>query len=190
MILLARHTAVARHWQRTCYGQSDVGLSRVGAAHAASLAPVLADWRPDIVIHSGLKRTRVLADKVAAQAGVASEIRPDWRERDFGDWEGRGWHAIHRLTGNAMDGMIDDPNGFRPGGGETTAELGRRIMKALAALPLVRVVVVTHGGPIAAAIGLSRSLPIAEWIRHVPAPGGYVEIAHRGGWAPDIWPLL
>ena len=29
----------------------------------------------------------------------------------------RSWAAIYRETGNAMDGMIDDPEGFRPGAG-------------------------------------------------------------------------
>lgn len=170
-LLMVRHTEVARHWKGRCYGVSDVGLSRAGAAHARALAPIFAAWRPDIVIHSDLRRTRMLALQVAAIAKVDAVADASWRERDFGDWEGKSWLAIYRSTGNAMDGMITAPDSFRPGGGETTTELADRISDAIARLTAQRIVIVTHGGPIAAAQGRSASLPERAWLALVPRYG-------------------
>ena len=176
-ILLVRHTEVARAWRGYCYSVSDTGLSRAGAAHAAALAADLARWQPDIVLHSGLRRTRHLARLVAATAGVESRSDPQWRERDFGTWEGMSWTAIHRATGKAMDGMIDAPDSFRPGGGETTLELADRAITALAAVSTGRVIVVTHGGPIAALRGRRLGLAAHDWLALVPALGEACDVA-------------
>lgn len=175
-VLLVRHCEVARAWQDRCYGQSDMGLSRAGSAQVRALAPQLARWTPDIVLHSGLRRAQRLAQSIAALSGRTASADPAWRERDFGRWEGRSWSAIYRETGNAMDGMIDDPAGFRPGGGETTMELAARSLDAMNGLPLRRVLVVTHGGPIAAILGTLSGAPVRDWPGLVPAPGGCVEL--------------
>ena len=82
--LLVRHTEVARAWQGRCYGQSDIGLSRTGAARARSLAPELAAWQPDVVLHSGLRRAQILAEATAASASVTAKADPAWMEREFG----------------------------------------------------------------------------------------------------------
>nr|WP_310525493.1 histidine phosphatase family protein [Polymorphobacter sp.] len=179
MILLIRHTEVARIWRGRCYGITDTGLSRAGAAHAAALAPEIASWRPDIVVHSGLRRAHHLARLIAATARAEIHAVPDWRERDFGDWEGQTWLQIHRATGDAMDGMIDAPDHFRPGGGETTTELANRAVTAFATLPPGRVAVVAHGGPIAAILGRRQNHTPRDWLALIPACGGSVEIARR-----------
>lgn len=175
-ILLVRHTEVARAWQGRCYGQSDMGLSRAGAAHARTLAPELAEWKPDLVLHSGLRRAQILADTIATLVGVAAIADPAWMERDFGSWEGRRWTAIYRETGNAMDGMIEAPNSFRPGNGETTMELAARANAALRKLPWQRVLVVTHGGPIAAIVGTLQAVAVQDWPGLVPAAGAMVVV--------------
>jgi len=176
-VLLVRHTEVAKRWHGRCYGVSDAGLSRHGDAHAQALVPELARWRPDHVVHSGLRRSTQLAAAVSRTAGCTVTADPNWRERDFGGWEGRSWHTIYRESGNAMDGMIDAPGSFRPGGGETTAELAARAVAALANLPPGRTLVVAHGGTIAAVLGGRGALPVPAWLALVPAYGGTVEIA-------------
>lgn len=176
-VLLVRHTQVARAWRSRCYGQSDMGLSRDGAAHRRALAPELAAWSPEIIVHSGLRRARLLAEAVAALAGAPAHADPQWQERDFGSWEGRSWDAIYRATGNAMDGMIDAPDHFRPGDGETTMELARRSLAAFDTLPAGRVLVVTHGGPIAAILGTRQGVAVRDWPGLVPPPGGSTELA-------------
>ena len=171
MMLLVRHTEVARAWRGRCYGSSNMGLSRAGTAHARAIAPQLAAWRPDIILHSDRRRTGVLADLVARLAGVETVADARWRERDFGDWEGRTWGAIYRATGNAMDGMIDAPDSFRPRGGETTRAMIDRIAAAYRDLPPGRVMVVTHGGPAAVVRSLWGRLPVSALPTLIPALG-------------------
>jgi broad specificity phosphatase PhoE len=169
-----RHTEIARAWRGRCYGVSDVPLSREGRSALAKLASELAATRPAWVIHSGLMRTRLLAARIAKLAGCPLLEDAHWRERHFGGWEGRTWHAIYRESGNAMDGMIDAPADFRPGGGETTYELADRASRAFGRLPPARGIVVTHGGPIAALLGRQRGAPVAEWPALVPPYGGSI----------------
>ena len=176
MILhLVRHPLVTEAWQKRCYGQSDPGLSREGKAMAGPLVDQLAVLKPDVIVHSDLARTRAVAEPAARQLGLTCIADPLWRERDFGDWEGQSWDAIYRATGNAMDGMIDDPEHFRPGGGETTQELIARIERALARLPdAPRIIVVAHGGPIACAKLIAGDLPITSLAASIPVFGEIV----------------
>jgi broad specificity phosphatase PhoE len=167
-IILVRHTAVALAWRGRCYGRSDVPLSRAGKAAIAPLVAKLHRHNPDRIIHSGLKRTRALAEALGASTGD-----PAWQERDFGSWEGQSWAAIYRASGAAMDGMIDAPDEFRPGGGETTTELAQRAAAAYAALPTTgTTLIITHGGPIAAILGMQRGLQPRDWLTLVPPHGG------------------
>ena len=176
-ILLVRHTAVALRWKGICYGSSDVGLSHAGRNEARRLAAALASEPITALIHSGLRRTRLLADMVGKAGGVAPQADPRWRERDFGTWEQRRWNAIWRDTGNQMDGMLTDPHGYRPGGGETGAEVAARVGAAWADLPPEgTIVIVSHGGPIATARLLVAGRPLAEAIDCIPAIGAIVRL--------------
>ncbi len=139
------------------------------------LAHKLAALKPDIVIHSDMIRTRIVATAIARQIGVQCATSPLWRERNFGKWEGQSWHAIYRKTGNAMDGMLSAPETFKPGGGETTRDLVNRIEQALAKLPVLPcVIVIAHGGPIAAAQIITQQLPIAQIAERIPRLGEIV----------------
>lgn len=162
-IVLLRHTEVAGRWRGRCYGRLDVGLSRAGGHAAKALVERLAAERIDAIIHSGARRTRAIAEPLARALGLRALCDPRWLERDFGDWEGRSWQAIYRDTGNAMDGMIDDPGGYRPGGGETTLELRDRVMSGWQDMPAGRCLVVTHGGPIAALRGTLDQRDVGDW---------------------------
>lgn len=176
-LILVRHPPVALTWQKRCYGQSNPGLSRAGQAMIAPLVDRLAVLAPDVIIHSGMKRTRAVALPLGKKLGIVPIVEPLWRERDLGLWEGQSWNAIYRATGNAMDGMIDAPETFRPGGsGETTRQLIDRIVTALARVPRTgRVVIITHGGPIACARAARMADGLATIAELVP-PAGSVTV--------------
>lgn len=172
MLHLVRHPPVAKAWQKRCYGQSDPGLSREGQKMVAPLVDQLVALKPDIIIHSDMVRTRAIATLLADRLGLVSTAESLWRERYFGAWEGTTWNAIYRATGNAMDGMIDAPDRFRPGGGETTAELMLRVQKAMDTLPKADcIVIVTHGGPIACAIATRTGATFQQLASLVPSTG-------------------
>ncbi len=169
-LILVRHPPVTLAWQKRCYGQSDPALSRAGQAMIAPLVDRLAAMAPDAIIHSDMKRTRAIAEPLGKRLGIVPLAEPLWRERDFGTWEGQRWNAIYRATGDAMNGMVDAPETFRPGGsGETTQQLLDRIGAALAAAKRRgRVVIITHGGPIACALARQMTDKIASLPDLVP----------------------
>ena len=176
-VVIVRHTEVARRWRGRCYGRTDVGLSREGYRAARALAQKLAAGPIDAVLHSGLARARFLANEIGRRTGFEPSIDPRWMERDFGSWEGRSWQSIWRESGDEMDGMLTHPHSYRPGGGETTHELAKRAVLAWTALPRVtHVVVITHGGPIAAVRAHLEGRPFHELARCVIPEGEFVQI--------------
>jgi broad specificity phosphatase PhoE len=181
MVTLLRHTAVAAHWRGRCYGVSDAGLSRAGivAAHALARGPHGAFGGLTLIQASPLRRARFLGGLISQRLGLPLEIVPALRERDFGSWEGQSWDAIHAAHGDAMMGMVDAPARFRPGGGETTDELARRITRWFRTLPQgARVLAITHGGPVAALRGTLEGLPPRAWLGLIPALGEAVTVPH------------
>ena len=173
---IVRHPPVTKVWQNRCYGQSDPGLSRLGQSMVAPLTGKLAALKPSVIIHSDMIRTRALAQPLASRLGIDCIAEPLWRERDFGNWEGQTWNAIYRQTGNAMDGMVDDPDHFRPGGGETTRDVLDRVQMALTLYGArENLVIISHGGPIACAHLILKSLPIAALAANIP-PLGSVQL--------------
>lgn len=187
-LLLIRHTAVAEAWRGVCYGARDVPLSSAGRAAARALAGGVGP--SDLVAASPLRRARWLGGLIARRHGAALAVDARLAERGFGSWEGRGWDAIHAGVGDAMNGVLDAPDTYRPGGGETTAELGRRAMGWFLRLPAgSSVVAVAHGGPIGAIAGTLLGEAPRGWIARVPAPGGGVVIERDGGaYAVRPWP--
>lgn len=174
-ILLIRHTEVAVKFHRRCYGRLDVSLSHAGQRRACELASQVARQPISAVIHSGWKRAAFLASRIALLRNLEPRADSRWRERDFGTWEGRSWTAIYRETGNAMDGLFTQPDTYRPGGGETTAELAARSMAAWHSLPEQGLIaVISHGGPIAAVRTIQASLPLTEIVHYTVSTGAVV----------------
>jgi broad specificity phosphatase PhoE len=177
-VLLVRHGEVHARWRGYCYGQTDVGLSPRGLAQSRRLALTL-DAEPWSAVHSSrLRRALRLATALARRRGLDPVIEPALEERLFGTWEGRRWDDIYADTGRAMDGLIDDPRGFSPPGGETTWHLAERVAAWYERLPANGVIVaVTHGGPIAALRGVLYGLPVQDWPDLIPACGEVVDLA-------------
>ena len=179
-VILVRHTEVAIRFKSRCYGRTDVGLSRTGRRLARELAGRLAREPVAAVVCSSSRRARYLADRIAALTGLTPRVDERWCERDFGTWEGRTWNAIWRDTGNAMDGMLTRPHRFRPGGGETTAALAARALRAFRALPRSGlIVVVTHSGPIAAVRASFAGARPAELWKFCVAPGSALRLRRK-----------
>jgi broad specificity phosphatase PhoE len=174
-LLLLRHTKVSTTWRHRCYGQSEAPLGGEGRAAAHRLAARIP--AADALYASPSRRAALFAGLIARH--LALPILWDRRllERDFGSWEGQPWEAIWQAEGSAMDGMIDAPNRFRPGGGETTNELAARANAWLASLPAeASIIAVSHGGPIAALAGCLLTLPVRDWFAYLPPEGGGLSI--------------
>ncbi|WP_052214025.1 histidine phosphatase family protein [Belnapia sp. F-4-1] len=169
-LLLLRHTKVAASWRARCYGQSEAPLGAEGRATAHRLAALIP--AADALHASPSRRAGLLAGLIACRHALPIQWDRRLLERDFGTWEGQPWDAIWQAEGSAMDGMIDAPDHFRPGGGETTDELAARAFAWLATLPSgASVIAISHGGPIAALAGRLLGLPVRDWFAWLPKEG-------------------
>jgi alpha-ribazole phosphatase len=161
-LILLRHTRPAAAEGR-CYGRTDLAPGPDLALAARALAPRLGAI--DRIVASPLLRCRRLADLLAARLRVPLRLDPDWREIDFGAWEGRPWDALPR---SELDAWATDLLHARPHRGESVAMLLARTRRALgrAGAGGGSTLAVTHAGPIRAALFASGGGPGA-WQRTI-----------------------
>ena len=139
-----------------CYGRLDVDCE-APLPIAARLRSRLPVGTP--VISSPLRRARQLAEALDPQARIDERLS----EINFGDWEGRAWDDIDRVS---LDVWAADVLDFTPPGGESVANLQRRAIDFAASLDIIntpRVALITHAGIIRALIGHWQQLPVADW---------------------------
>jgi broad specificity phosphatase PhoE len=160
-ILLARHGETDWNLGRRVQGQSDTPLNDTGRAQAQALAGELAGERLDAVYSSDLVRAHETARIVAEPRGLDVTALPDLREKNFGTWEG--------LTDDEILVRFPDARHGPWGDGETTEDVARRVVAALLRIaeshPGGQVLVVSHGGPLRAALarcGVDRPGAIAN----------------------------
>jgi alpha-ribazole phosphatase len=78
------------------------------------------------------------------------------QELDFGAWEGQPWAAVPRID---LDRWAASPLTFAPPGGESGADLIRRVRAVCAAITDDRrnCLIVSHGGPLKILLALLRA---------------------------------
>lgn len=147
-ILLARHGETDWNLEGRVQGHADRPLNETGRRQASALADELEGARVDAVYASDLLRAYETARVVADRRGLGVTAVPDLREKDFGSWEGLTDLEVLRRFPDARRGHWGD--------GETEDELKRRVIAALrriaATHPGGHVLVVSHGGPLRAAL--------------------------------------
>jgi broad specificity phosphatase PhoE len=172
-----RHGRVADRYQGVCYGRSDVELSDEGRRQSDALAEELAALPITHLVHSGLARSKWLAELIAARSAVAACVAPALVEFNFGQWELRPWQDIFAEIGEAMNDLTRSPATFRPPSGETVHEMRDRVLTWYRELPATGVIVaVAHGGVIAALRGALAGAPATEWPALIPSYGQWIEL--------------
>ncbi len=154
MLVLVRHGEAAGNAAGVLLGRSDSPLTDRGRAQVAAVAGALGEITT--VITSPLVRARHTAAALAGDLRVSVDER--WIEVDYGDQEGE---ALRSVPAAVWQRWRTD-TGYRPQGGESLAEVGRRVRSAceeLFARPgegarsdAGDVVVVSHVSPIKAAV--------------------------------------
>ena len=212
-VLLLRHGQTDANATGVLQGHLPTPLNALGLAQAQRLAGRVARHVPKVtaVVSSDLRRATQTAGPVAAACGLTVEFDPAWRERGFGEFEGK--HVGERATWRAAHGDTDPP------GAESLASFRARVRLALESMPRRlpghrAVAVVTHGGPVGVVLRLlaDGTLPrapgfdppevvnaancsvmelLAEPVSG-PAPGGYAwrvacvnDVAHLDGLVSD-----
>ncbi|MEG3171552.1 histidine phosphatase family protein [Sphingomonas sp. ZB1N12] len=144
MLYLMRHGAPAVAGRML--GRTDAPAIEAGVAACVARAKGIALER---IRASDLIRARACADEIGGPRGVSVEVDPRWRELDFGAWDGL---CPGEIDPAELAAFYNDPDASPPPDGEPWSALRDRVARALAGMPPVSTLVVTHGGVIRAAL--------------------------------------
>ena len=131
LLHLVRHLPAAGA-QGRAIGHTDLGLADHGAA--ATWADAWPLGRPDRLVTSPLARARQTAHALGRAWGLDLEAEPALMEMDFGRWDGRTWADLEAEDGDALGAWMADWTATPAPGGESFADVQRRIGAWLGAL--------------------------------------------------------
>ena len=174
-LILIRHGETDWNVAQRLQGHLDIALNETGRAQAQALAEQLAKETLDAVVCSDLQRALHTAQAIAQRQQLTCQIDAQWRERNFGGFEGelvstlKQRFPVEYAAWRSHD--VDGPLPPNPDGtltGETIRCLHRRIEQALLSLcrqhdalhQVRKVAVVAHGGILECIYRMARQLPL------------------------------
>lgn len=137
-LFLVRHGSVGA--EGILYGHRDVPLSASGERQMEAVAELLAREPLAGVYCSDLARALSGARAVARRHGLEPVRHASFREMDMGRWDGRRFSEIWDAERSLVEAWWRDLEGRAVPGGESLADLRRRV------LPALREVVARHAG--------------------------------------------
>ncbi len=154
--------------QKRYAGRSDVALTDTGIRQATAAAKRLADAGIDVIVTSPLLRATRTAQEVAAVTGAPVVTDEDFRETDFGAWEGLTFAEVRERWPAEVTTWLADP-AHPPPGGESLAEVSTRVTGALHRVLAGRdrqtVLIVSHVTPIKTLVAAALLAPPAALYR-------------------------
>jgi glucosyl-3-phosphoglycerate phosphatase len=208
-----RHLVMLRHGQTEynagsrMQGQLDTELSDLGREQAAAAAEVLAKRQPVIIVSSDLRRALDTAVALGERCGLPVLVDTRLRETHLGDWQGLTHLEVDAAAPGARLAWRENAR-WAPHGGENRVDVAARSMPLVAELiteqsewgvdePDRPVVLVAHGGLIAALTAALLGIPVDNW----PILGGmgnasWVQLSGHGEtdaapedvrWRLDVW---
>jgi alpha-ribazole phosphatase len=139
-------------------GRTDPPLSPAGRA---AVAHQLAGRTWSAIVTSPLLRARATAEIAAKANGQTIETDADWREIDFGDWDGRP--RCDLAADARLSAFYANPEANPPPNGEPMEAVRARIAAALGRIAERGdgpVLVVAHGGSIRMALSVLLGIPL------------------------------
>jgi broad specificity phosphatase PhoE len=169
VVTLVRHGETSANVEGIWHGSLDTALTERGRSQAECVATHLAKTRADAtaLYASPLARARDTASPIARRLRLAPRYEDDLREYHLGAWEGMSYAELvreHRI----FERMRSEPD-WQPGGGESARQVAERLAARIAAIAEQhageRVIVVTHGGALALALGWLIDREVSAWRR-------------------------
>lgn len=206
-LVMLRHGQTEYNAGSRMQGQLDTELSDLGRDQAAAAVEVLAKRQPLLIVSSDLKRALDTAVTLGDRAGISVEVDQRLRETHLGDWQGLTHLEVDAAAPGARLAWRDNAR-WAPHGGESRVDVAERSMPVVAELvaeqqewgidgPERPVVLVAHGGLIAALTAGLLGLPVDNW----PVLGGmgnasWVQLSGHSAddadfpairWRLDVW---
>ena len=152
-ILMVRHGESEANRMRVFAGNFDADLQDRGFEQAEKTAEFIANtYKVDKIYASDLKRAFKTGKAIGDRLGI--DVEPDRRLREIsaGEWEGKFFSEIEEKYVEDYRIWKTDTGNARCTGGESTRELGARILAALTEIAEANegktVVVATHATPV------------------------------------------
>ncbi|ABK71654.1 glucosyl-3-phosphoglycerate phosphatase [Mycolicibacterium smegmatis] len=210
-LVMLRHGQTEYNAGSRMQGQLDTDLSDLGRDQAAAAAEVLAKRQPLLIVSSDLRRALDTAETLGTRAGVAVAVDKRLRETHLGDWQGLTHLEVDAAAPGARLAWRDDAR-WAPHGGESRVDVAERSLPLVVELVAQQsewgldrpgagaerpVVLVAHGGLIAALTAELLGLPVDNW----PVLGGmgnasWVQLSGHSAddaefadirWRLDVW---
>jgi probable phosphoglycerate mutase len=171
--VLLRHGQTEYNAGSRMQGQLDTDLSDLGRMQAVAAAEVLAKRQPLLIVSSDLRRALDTALALSERAGLPVSVDTRLRETHLGDWQGMTHLEVDALAPGARLAWRDDAR-WAPHGGESRIDVAERSLPVVADLVASQaewgvdeadrpVVLVAHGGLIAALTAALLRLPVDNW---------------------------
>ncbi len=184
-LLLVRHGETLGNSSVRFHGRGDVALSDTGRAQMRALRDALVGEWFDLVVASPLRRSWESA-RIVCGGAAPVRVEDDFREIDFGRWEGLSAEEIEAADPILYRDWQDGAPGFAFPGGEPRKDFEERVHRGLDRLLASgarSALLVLHKGPVRAITArlLGEALPRGE-----PELAGSVALTRIG---PDRWRL-
>jgi glucosyl-3-phosphoglycerate phosphatase len=177
-LVMLRHGQTEFNAGSRMQGQLDTHLSELGRAQAVAAAEVLAKRQPLLIVSSDLRRAYDTAITLGERTGLRVQIDTRLRETHLGDWQGLTHEQVDTSWPGARLAWRGDAT-WAPHGGESRVDVAGRSLPLVAEIvagerewgadePERPVVLVAHGGLIAALTAALLGLPVRNW----PVLGG------------------
>jgi glucosyl-3-phosphoglycerate phosphatase len=177
-LVMLRHGQTEYNAGSRMQGQLDTELSDLGREQAAAAAEVLAKRQPLTIVSSDLRRALDTAVSLGERSGLPVLVDTRLRETHLGDWQGLTHLEVDAAAPGARLAWRENAR-WAPHGGESRVDVAARSMPLVAELiaeqsewgvdePGRPVVLVAHGGLIAALTAALLGIPVDNW----PVLGG------------------
>jgi alpha-ribazole phosphatase len=181
VLIVVRHGQTEANAAGHLLGRTDVALTELGRQQASRVATALQEFDIARVVSSPLRRAR----ETAQALGHPVVVDDRWIELDYGEFEGRPVSGVPAEDWARWRNDLE----FAPPGGESLADLGRRVRAACDDLvPLAReenVVVVSHVSPVKAALAWALGVSDSVSWRSYVAVASIMRIGF-GGSGPSL----
>jgi len=179
-VFLVRHGQTPSNNQGLLNGRNDTPLTPLGHAQAERAAERLAELRPLHALYSSpLRRARETAEPIAQRLNLPVQLHEGLTEFNFGLAEGLTLEEVRErfpaIFARVMSGANDLDLRFPEGESarEFYERVDRTMREILAAHRGQRIVIVSHGGVIGAAIALLIGDDPVRWSRN-PLPNASI----------------
>jgi broad specificity phosphatase PhoE len=206
-LVMLRHGQTEFNAGSRMQGQLDTDLTDLGQAQAVAAAEVLAKRQPLLIVSSDLRRAYDTAVALGERSDMPVRVDTRLRETHLGDWQGMTHSQVDAAAPGARLAWRDDAT-WAPHGGESRIDVADRSLPLVAEIVAGEpewgadeaerpVVLVAHGGLIAALTAALLDLPVDSW----PVLGGmgnasWAQLSGHGPadaapadlrWRLDVW---